>query len=351
MVGAVVKSSWRLGDLAQSLGLELVGDPNLEVHSLATLGSAGSGQLSFLANPMYRRQLDSTAATAVIINPQFASDCPVAALVADNPYLMYAKVSHFFDRRHRPDCGVHPSAYVATDAVLGAGCRIGPMAVIESGAVLADNVEVGAGAVVGANCRIGANTTLHANVTFYHGVKTGDRCTFHSGVVVGADGFGFANDQGQWQKIAQVGAVSIGNDVEVGANTTIDRGAIQDTIIGNGVILDNQIQIAHNVEIGECTAIAGCTGIAGSTKIGKYCTIAGAVGIAGHLEITDRVHLTMRSAITKSITEPGSYSSGTAMSTTSLWRKNAARFRQLDEMARKISRLEKLLKSQQTSDQ
>lgn len=343
----MAKASWKLGDLAQSLGVVLQGDPDIEVQSLATLGSAGAGQLSFLANPLYRHQLQSTAASAVILHPQYVDESPVAVLVADNPYLVYASVSHFFDRRPRPDTGIHPSAWVADDVVMGQGCRIGPQAVIETGVVLADNVEIGAGTVIGARSRIGADCVLHANVTLYHDVTVGERCTFHSGVVIGADGFGFANDKGQWKKIAQVGGVTVGNDVEVGANTTIDRGAIQDTIIGNGVILDNQIQIAHNVEIGEGTAIAGCTGIAGSTRIGKYCTIAGAVGIAGHLEIADRVHLTMRSAITKSISEPGSYSSGTAMSTTTEWRKNAARFRKLDEMARKISRLEKQLQQLQ----
>lgn len=344
------QESWCLGDLAKALGVDLKGDATQEVDSLATLGSAREGQLSFLANSLYRGQLATTGASAVILQPEFADECPTAVLIADNPYLIYSRVSHFFDRRPKPEQGIHPSAYVAEDVILGAGCRIGPNAVIETGALLGDNVEVGAGTVIGAHCKVGSDCLFHANVTLYHSVKVGERCTFHSGVVLGADGFGFANEQGQWKKIAQLGAVSIGNDVDVGANTTIDRGAIQDTVIGNGVILDNQIQIAHNVEIGEGTAIAGCTGIAGSTKIGKYCTIAGAVGIAGHLEIADRVHLTMRSAITKSITEPGSYSSGTAMSTTAEWRKNAARFRSLDEMARKLNRLEKQLKTLQSHE-
>ena len=339
------REAWPLGELARELGVELKGDGALVVSGMATLGAAQAGQLSFLANPLYRNQLISTGASAVILQPQYAAECPVATLIADNPYLVYSRVSHFFDRRPRPEQGVHPTAFVADDVVLGEGCRVGPKAVIESGAVLGQNVEVGAGTVIGAGCRIGNDCLFHANVTLYHGVKIGDRCTFHGGVVIGADGFGFANEAGKWKKIAQLGAVTIGDDVDVGANTTIDRGAIQDTLIGNGVILDNQIQIAHNVEIGEGTAIAGCTGIAGSTRIGKYCTIAGAVGIAGHLEIADRVHLTMRSAITKSITEPGSYSSGTAMSKTAEWRKNAARFRSLDDMARKISRLEKQLKA------
>jgi len=351
MVKPTKRESWSLGELAAAIDVELKGDPARQVYGLATLGSAGDGQLSFLANPLYRGQLAQTRASAVILQPQFVDECPTAVLIADNPYLVYSRVSHFFDHRPKPDEGVHSTAFVSGSAVLGAGCRIGPNAVIESGAVLGQNVEVGAGCVIGANCIIGKDCLFHANVTLYHGVKVGERCTFHSGVVVGADGFGFANEQGRWKKIAQLGAVTIGNDVDVGANTTIDRGALQDTVIGNGVILDNQIQIAHNVEIGEGTAIAGCTGIAGSTKIGKYCTIAGAVGIAGHLEIADRVHLTMRSAITKSVTEPGSYSSGTAMSTTAQWRKNAARFRHLDDMARKLNRLEKQLQALQSDKQ
>lgn len=342
------QGSWRLADLAQTLQVELRGDPATEVSSLATLATAEPGQLSFLANPLYRSQLATTRASAVIVAPSLVAECAAAALVTDNPYLIYARASHLFDRRPRPDAGIHPRAWVAPDAELGPGCRVAANAVIDTGARLGANVEVGPGTVIGANCRIGDDCTLHANVTFYHGVSVGQRCTFHSGVVIGGDGFGFANEQGRWRKIAQLGGVRIGNDVDVGANTTIDRGAIQDTVIGDGVILDNQIQIAHNVEIGEGTAIAGCTGIAGSTRIGKYCTIAGAVGIAGHLEIADRVHLTMRSAITKSIPQAGSYSSGTAMSATGEWRKNAARFRQLDTMARKIQHLEKQLRALQS---
>lgn len=336
---------WTLTDLAQHIDAEVKGDGNCVVNGLATLSNAGQGQLTFLANPLYRSQLKSTSASAVIIQAEYLPDCPTNALVSANPYLAYSKISHLFDRRPKNELGVHPTAYVADDVVLGEGCRIGPNAVIESGCVLGVDVEVGPGTVIGANCEIGDQCLLHGNVTFYHDVRVGDRCTFHGGVVVGADGFGFANEKGQWRKIAQVGGVNIGNDVEVGANTTIDRGAIQDTLIGNGVILDNQIQIAHNVEIGEGTAIAGCTGIAGSTKIGKYCTIAGAVGIPGHLEITDRVHITACSLVTKSITEPGSYSSGTGFSPTAEWRKNAARFRKLDEMARKLQALEKQLQA------
>lgn len=337
----MVKQEWTLGELAKHLDLELKGDSSISVAGMATLGNAGKGDLSFLANPLYRTQLQETSASVVIIHPEFEAECPTASLLSSNPYLTYSKVSHLFDCRPRSDVGVHPTAYVADGVILGEGCRIGPNAVIESGAKLGRDVEVGPCAVIGANCQLGNQCLLHGNVTLYHDVKVGNRCTLHSGVVVGGDGFGFANEKGQWRKIAQLGGVQIGNDVEIGANTTIDRGAIQDTLIGDGVILDNQIQIAHNVEIGEGTAIAGCTGIAGSTRIGKYCTIAGDVGIAGHLQITDRVHLSMRTSVTKSITESGSYSSGTLMSPTKEWRKNAARFRKLDEMARKLRALEK----------
>lgn len=340
-----------LGDLAQRLDVELRGDGAIPISGMATLGRALPGQVSFLANPQYRSQLQGTQASAVIIHPDLAAECPVACLISTNPYLTYARASQLFDRRPRQAEGVHPTAVVADDVSVGQGCRIGPRVVIEAGVVLGDRVEIGPGSVIGAGCRIGHDCLLHANVTLYYGVVMGERCVVQSGVVIGGDGFGFAPAQGRWHKIAQIGGVRIGDDVEIGASTTIDRGALQDTVIGNNVILDNQIQIAHNVEIGDGTAIAGCTGIAGSTKIGKHCTIAGAVGIAGHLEIADRVHLTMRSAITKSISEPGSYSSGTAMSTTAEWRKNAARFRQLDEMARKIRSLEQRLKALEPPDQ
>ena len=340
-----MKDGISLAELAQRLGVELRGDGNVLITGMSTLGSAQPGQVSFLSNPQYRSQLQGTRASAVIIHPDLAGECPVACLVSGNPYLVYARASQLFDRRPRQPEGVHPSALVADDVVLGQACRIGPHVVIEAGAVLGDRVEIGPGSVIGANCNIGHDCLLHANVTLYHGVRMGERCVVQSGVVIGGDGFGFAPTQGQWHKIAQLGGVRIGDNVEIGAGTTIDRGALQDTVIGNNVILDNQIQIAHNVEIGDGTAIAGCTGIAGSTKIGRHCTIAGAVGIAGHLTIADQVHITMRSAITKSISEAGSYSSGTAMSSTAEWRKNAARFRQLDDMARKIRTLEQRLKA------
>ncbi len=336
-------TSIRLDDLAETLDVVLQGDGDIEVDRLATLRNAQAGSLSFLSNPLYRAQLAHTQASAVIVHRDLASEVTCAALLSDDPYLAYAKASHLFDHRPVQPVGIHPDAVVADDVILGESVSIGPNAVIESAVELADGVEVGAGSFIGAGSKIGAQTRIAANVTLYHGVEIGERCLVHSGVVIGSDGFGFAPGQDGWYKIAQLGGVVIGNDVEIGANTTIDRGAIDPTCIGNGVILDNQIQIAHNVQIGDYTAIAGCTGIAGSTKIGKNCTIAGAVGIAGHLEICDGVHITMRSAITRSITEPGSYSSGTAMAKTSEWRKNAARFRHLDQLAKKIRELEKKL--------
>ncbi|MCG8314246.1 MAG: UDP-3-O-(3-hydroxymyristoyl)glucosamine N-acyltransferase [Pseudomonadales bacterium] len=332
---------WSLGDLAKELGVTLRGDAELTVSRLATLKSATSGCLSFLANPLYRAQLADSNATAVILSANVAETFSGAVLIADDPYFAYARASHLFDKSPQLDPQVHPTAYVADNVVLGGAVAIGPNAVVEAGVRLADGVSIGPGSVVGEGTVIGANTKLHANVTCYHHISIGERCNIHSGAVIGGDGFGFAPVKDGWFKIAQLGGVSIADDVDIGANTTIDRGALDDTKIGKGVILDNQIQIGHNCEIGDFTAIAGCTGIAGSTKIGRYCTIAGAVGIAGHIEICDKVHLTMRSAITKSITKPGSYSSGTAMSSTAEWRKNAARFRRLDSLAQRLASLER----------
>ncbi len=338
----ILPKSWTLAELASALDAELKGKPDQVVTGLATLESATRDTLSFLANPAYESQLASTKAGAVIVHPNQADLCPVSALVVGNPYLAYAKASHLFDNAPHVSAEIHTSASVDVGAVVSNTASIGANAVIEAGVTIHDNVIVGPGCVVGANSVVGKYSRLHANVTLYHGVQIGEHCTLHSGAVIGGDGFGFANHDGKWQKIAQLGGVTIGNYVDIGVNTTIDRGAIDDTCIHDYVILDNQIQIAHNVEIGEGTAIAGCTGIAGSTTIGKHCTIAGAVGIAGHLTICDDVHITMRSAITRSITESGSYSSGTAMSKTREWRKNATRFRQLDRIVKRVQALERL---------
>ncbi len=333
----------KLGELARYLGARLVGDADAEVSALATIQGAGPGTLSFVANPKYQAHLDGTRATAVIITEALLPRCPCNALVVDNPYLAYAKVSHLFDRAPKPAPGVHPSAVVDPGARLGTGVHVGPLAVIEAGAEIGDGAVIGAQCFVGADTRIGAGAVLWPNVTIYHGVTVGQRTIIHAGVVVGADGFGFAPSRGKWEKIAQVGGVVIGDDVEIGALTTIDRGAIGDTVIGNGVILDDQVHIAHNVSVGDYTAMAGKAGISGSTTVGKHCLISGMAGLVGHIDICDNVQISGMTVVSRSITEPGVYTSGTGMEPHASWTKNAARFRQLDAMARRLADLEKRL--------
>ena len=336
--------AYTLGEIAQYLNAEVVGDESITIEGLATLSQAEKGELSFLANMAYKDQLQHTQASAVIVHPKQAAECQCAALVLDNPYLGYAKVSQLFNTLPKANHQIHPSAVVSSTAKVGDNVSIAANAVVEDHAVIGAGAFIGAGSIVGVNSRIGDNTRLHHNVSIYHDVVVGDDCIIHSGAIIGSDGFGFANEKGQWVKICQIGGVVVGNQVEIGANTTIDRGAMSDTLIGDGVKLDNQIQIAHNVEIGAHTAMAAGCMIAGSTKIGSCCTLAGGVGVAGHLQLADGTHVTAMTLVTKSISDPGSYSSGTAMSSTSEWRKSAARFRQLDEMAKRIKLIEKSLK-------
>lgn len=333
-----------LGDIAAFLGARLNGDPAVEVHALAAIQSAGPGTLSFVSNPKYQTHLESTRASAVIVDEKLAARVPCAALVVANPYLAYAKVSHLFSTLPVPAPGVHPAAVVAADVVVPASVHVGAQAVIESGVVLGEGVMVGAGSFVGAGVQLGAGVRLWPNVTIYPGVSVGQRTIIHAGSVIGADGFGFAPDAGKWQKIAQIGGVTIGDDVEIGALCSIDRGAIGDTQIGSGVILDDQVHIGHNVIVGEGTAMAGMVGIAGSTKIGKHCLISGMSGLVGHIELCDNVQISAMTVVSKSITEPGVYTSGTGMEEHGSWTKNAARFRQLDVMARRLAELEKRLK-------
>lgn len=330
-----------LAELAARLGGEVKGDGTVLISGINTLKDAGAGDISFLANASYRSQLTTTRAGAVIVNAAVAGDAPCAALVVPNPYLAFAMVSQMFDDRPQAIVGVHPTAVVADSAQLGENVCIGPNVVIGDHTLLGNGCEIGAGSVIGAHSVLGEDCVLNANVTLYHNVVLGDRVRIHSGTVIGADGFGFAPDKGRWHKIAQLGGVRIGNDVEIGANTCIDRGALGDTVIGNNVILDNQIQIGHNVQIGDGSAMAACTGIAGSTRIGRNCTIAGAAGIAGHLELADGVHVAAMSLISKSITEPGAWASGTAQMPMNEWRRSATRFRQLDSMAKRLQQLEK----------
>ncbi len=337
--------NYRLGDIAQRLGLELIGDSSVQIEGIASLINATNKQISFLSNPKFAKSLHETKAAAVIIQPSFQQKCHSALLLSDNPYLSFAKLTAFFNDAPEPFQGVHPRAIIHADAEIHKSASIGANVVISAKTIVGANTIIEPNCVIAENCIIGANCHLHANVTLYHCVRMGDFVNIHSGSVIGADGFGFApsitEDKKGWQKIYQLGGVKIGSYVDIGANSCIDRGALEDTVIENGVIIDNQVQIAHNCIIGENTAIAGCVGIAGSTLIGKNCTLAGGVGVAGHLEITDNVHVTSMSLVTGSLLKSGSYSSGTAMMDTKAWRKSAVRFAQLEKMQERIKKIEK----------
>lgn len=337
------KSSYRLADIAAELGAELRGDPDAEIHGLATLQAATSGQVAFLSSPSYARHLADTAASAVILAPSVADQFAGNAVLLDNPYFGYATLSHWFDPAPVAPPGIHPSAVVAPSARVADTASIGPQAVIEEEAEIQEGAVVGAGSIIGARCQVGAHSLLRPRVTLAHDVVLGKRCHILSGAVLGSDGFGFANEKGVWHRIAQLGRVVLGDDVEIGANTTIDRGALDDTVIGDGVKLDNLVHIAHNVSIGDHSAMAAMVGIAGSTRIGSHCVFGGASVVSGHLTVADGVHLTGTTMVTGDINKPGVYSSGTGADTNRQWRKNAVRFRQLDSLARRIKALEKKL--------
>jgi UDP-3-O-[3-hydroxymyristoyl] glucosamine N-acyltransferase len=324
-----VHAEFSLGELAVRFGLTLRGEPDLLIGSVATLSHAHKGALSFLANSRYRKQLDSTLASAVLLTAQDESLCPVAALISPNPYLAYARIAALIHPQVAAPPGIHPTAVVASGARVAPSASIGPLTVIEHGAEIGERVFIGPGCIVQSGARIGADTALLSRVSVYAGATLGQRCILHAGAVVGADGFGFAQDDGAWVKVPQVGSVRIGDDVEIGANTTIDRGAIDDTVLENGVKLDNQIQVGHNVLIGAHTAIAACTGISGSTIIGQRCMIGGMVGFAGHLTIADDVIVTGCSLVSASIKQAGSYSSGMPTVESRLWRRMVAHLRRL----------------------
>lgn len=341
---------WPLGRLAERLGAELRGDPDRVVRAIAPLGAAGEGDLSFLSNRRYVKDLRTTRASAVILGPGDAGASPTAALVLPDPYLGYARAAALMDVPPAVAAGVHPSAVVDPAADVSPEASVGPLAVVGSGARVDAGARIGPGSVVGPEAAVGAGTRLVANVTICRGVRIGARCLLHPGSVVGADGFGLANDQGAWVKIPQFGSVRLGDDVEVGANTTIDRGALQDTVIGDGVKIDNQVQIAHNVVIGPDTAIAGCVAIAGSVRIGSRCIIEGAAMISGHLELADDVHVTGGSAVAKSIPRSGVWSSGMPAQENHVWRKMWVRMQKLDEFARRLSRLERQGSARQSDE-
>jgi len=323
-----------LGELAVRFGLKLQGEPGLKVNGVATLSHARAGTLSFLANSRYRRALESTHATAVLVSQADAALCPVAALIDANPYLAYSRIASLLHPPAAVPPGVHASAVVSAAARISPGVSIGPLCVIEEDAEIGERVRLGAGCIVHRGARIGADSLLTSRVTVYAGSSIGARCILHAGCVVGADGFGFAADQGTWVKVPQVGSVRIGDDVEIGANTTIDRGAIDDTVLEDGVKLDNQIQVGHNVIIGAHTAIAACTGISGSTTLGKRCMIGGMVGFAGHLTIADDVVVTGCSLVSASIHNAGSYSGGMPTVATRRWRRMVAQLRRLADKER-----------------
>lgn len=336
-----------LGQLATLLGAELHGDASIEVSRVANLETAGSGEISFLSDSKYQSFLAQTAASAVLVKAADLSVCQTNALVVKDPYVGFARVAQLLDSTPQPAVDIHPTAVIAADVQLGQSVAIGPHAVIESGVVLSDGVAIGPGCFVGKNSRLGKGSRLWANVTIYHNVEIGDACLIQSGTVIGADGFGYANERGEWIKIPQVGKVILGNRVEIGASTTIDRGAIDDTIIADNVIIDNQCQIAHNVEVGYGTAIAGGTVIAGSTKIGKYCIIGGAAVINGHIQVCDQATITGMAMVMRSITEPGIYSSGVPAQSNKEWRKMAARVLHIDEMHKRLNQLEKRIEDQE----
>ena len=332
--------SHTLGEIAEISGAELTGDAEALIGGAASLATASANDISFLANKRHVRFLSETRAAAVFVSDEYADRCPVNTLVSQDPYLAFVKVLRFLHPAVEIVPGIHDAAVVSPDSRVSKKAHVGANAVIGSGCTIADNVSIGAGCVIGNNVVIGAGTRLAANISICDGVVIGDNCILHAGIVIGADGFGIVKEEGQWLKIPQTGGVCIHDNVEIGANTTIDRGALDDTVVEEGVKLDNQIQIGHGVRVGAHTAIAGCVAIAGSTKIGKRCMIGGQSAISGHIEIADDVVITGLSGVNNSIKQAGIYSSGVPVTDNATWRKNMARLKNLDDIARRLVKLE-----------
>jgi UDP-3-O-[3-hydroxymyristoyl] glucosamine N-acyltransferase len=330
-----------LGELAARFGCELHGPAELVVTRVGTLSGAAPDAISFLANPAYRTQLAKTRAAAVILDERNRAGCPVATLVHPKPYLIYARIASWLHPPAAPRPGVHATAVLGAGARIAATAEVGPNVVMGDGVTIGAGAVLGAGSVLGEDVSIGAGTRIGARVAVLDRVRIGERCIVHPGAVLGADGFGFAPDDGKWQKIPQLGGLAIGNDVEIGANSTIDRGAIEDTVLEDGVKLDNLVHVAHNVRIGAHTVMAAMSGIAGSTRVGKRCMIAGGVIILNSLEICDDVMFTFGSVVTKSVGEPGKYSGQIPAEPSGRWQKNVARFRQLDTLAERIGATER----------
>lgn len=343
--------STRLGDLVERLGGRLIGDADIQVVGIAPLNDADASHITFLSNPKFRGQAAQTHAAALILSAAddeiVAADYKGARIVTANPYAYFARAAQYFAglHAHVAPVGIHPSAAVDPTAQIAASASIGPFVTVEAGAVIEEGCVVDAGCFIGRDTHLGANTHFYPRVSFLAGCRIGARGIIHSGAVIGADGFGFANEGGVYIKIPQTGAVRIGDDVEIGANTSIDRGALADTVLEDGVKLDNQIQIGHNCHIGAHTAMAGCVGVAGSAIIGKYCTFGGAAMVLGHLTIADRVHISSGSMVSRSIREPGQYTGFYPLAKNAEWEKSAVIVRNLATMREKIRELEKTIKS------
>jgi len=333
-----MSQSYSAAELAERFGLQLQGDGAVRVHGVGTLARAQAGQLAFLANSKYRGQLAESQASVITMRAEDAAGYAGTALIARDPYAAFAKMSALFEPKPQHPAGIHASADIAADAHVDPSAHIGAFVSIGARSRVEPGAVVGPGCVIGEDCVVGAGSELIARVTLVARVRLGQRVRVHPGAVLGAAGFGLAMEAGKWLNVPQLGGVVIGDDCEIGANTTIDRGAIEDTVLEEDVRLDNQIQIGHNVHIGAHTAMAGCAAVAGSARIGRYCLIGGAAGVLGHLEICDKVMVTAMSLVTHSIREPGEYSSGTPLMDNRSWRKNAARFKQLDALARRIPR-------------
>ncbi|MGE0288392.1 MAG: UDP-3-O-(3-hydroxymyristoyl)glucosamine N-acyltransferase [Bradyrhizobium sp.] len=334
---------YTLADIATRLGGRVAGNPDVLISQVGSLEHAQPDQIAFLSNPRYRARLAGTRAGAVIVGASAETLTQLPRLVADNPYAAFARVSLLFNPPEAITPGIEPSAIVDARAHVDPSAWIGPGAVVEAGARVGARASIGAGSHVGRHAGVGDDCRLFPSVVIYHGCTLGARCVLHSGVVIGADGFGIAQDAGRWLKIPQIGAVRIGDDVEIGANTTIDRGAIDDTVIDDGVKLDNQIQIGHNCHVGAHTAMAGCVAVAGSARIGAHCTIGAAAVILGHLSIADHVHVSAGTVISRSIRKAGTYTGMFPFDDNASWARNTAHVRHLDELAARIRALEKKL--------
>ena len=340
-----------LSELSARFGLELHGDGERPIDGVGTLMSGGASQISFLANRAYVKELPNTRAGAVILKQGDVADCPTSCLVADDPYLAFARVAALFDPRPPGKPGIHPSAVVADSARIGNDVSIGANAVIGEECTVGYGCTIGPGTVLEDRCTLGEACRLYANVSLGYGVSLGKRVIAHPGAVIGADGFGIAFAGDHWEKVPQLGSVRIGDDCEIGANTCIDRGAIDDTVLEEDVRLDNFVQVAHNVHVGAHTAMAGRAGVAGSTWIGRYCMIAGGAGISGHLEIADRTTVAAASIILASVKEPGQTLSGQIRAQPiRVWQKNVARLQKLDELARTVKHLEKQLEKSEHNE-